>query len=311
METEDSVQTVISSRSRGVTHCPSCRRYTGPFEVCWYCRYRIRKRPIVRLIKYGSVVGAIIGLFILQQIGAHIGTPHVTISEITRTYNFASIQISGIVQPTVRFYPVETEHERPSGTIVFEVDDGTGLIKVKAYEGVTKEMVQTRKIPSPGDRVRLTGTLHIKGNKISMILGSAAYLTIEREKPATHTPIREIAHADEDSFKNLQRITAYGNVKRTRSSTSSFTITLGDQYDNEIDVVFPWSLLELHEVRVPGENAWVGAPRKGQYLEVSGVLLESTEYGGKRVWKLYPSSPDDIKESSREICNDKNAYRDR
>jgi len=306
LEKEEQLRDVVSSMSGGVTDCPSCKRYIGPLEVCWYCRHRVKKRPIVRLIKYGSVVGAVLGLVILQQIGASLGTPHVDISQLVKTCNFASIEISGRISQPVSFYPAEAGAERLSGTVTFIVDDGTGVIDIKAYESVTRELIEDNKIPSLGDKVTLTGTLHIRGNKKSIILPSAAFLAMERIQPSIHTPMGDIAKSGEDAFDDLERVTVYGKVKTVRSGDRSVTVVLEDRYDNDVEVVFYRSLLELNGVFKPGEGEWPGVPKEGRFIVASGVLRRAG-YGRNRTWKVFPSSPGDMIETDEETCHEKNA----
>ncbi|MHC5039993.1 MAG: single stranded DNA-binding domain-containing protein [Planctomycetota bacterium] len=310
MEEGKAVPGVVASLSRGVTSCPHCGRYIGPLELCWYCRKRVKKRFIVRLLKYGSLIGAVLGLVALQQIGARVGTQRVEISRLGKTANFASIEVQGLVTRPISFYPSEKGGENPTGTVTFVVDDGTGVIPVKSYDVVTHRLMADGKVPSLGDRVTLTGTLHIKGNKKSIILSSADHLAIERIPPVAHTPMVEIARAGETSLLHLERATIYGKVKRVSSTSRSVQISLVDPSGNRVDVVMERAVLEVHGACAPGAREWPGAPQKGRFIAATGVLRR-IGYGRRRYWKLFPASPGDIVETDEATYRDRNAFKKR
>ncbi|MEW5760993.1 MAG: hypothetical protein AB1779_09530 [Candidatus Thermoplasmatota archaeon] len=273
-------------RNENEIRCQKCNLYLGAIETCPNCRNRIGKRRSIRLLKYYTPVLAVVALFILYQIGISIGNPNVKISSLDPRYNYAYIELSGLVISQLYFYPKE---RGLTGTIEFSIDDGTGIIEVKAYEDVTSDLIKLKKIPSIGDNVKLKGTYHIKGKKESIILGSEKQLRIERKVPLNYTKIKEIAKGDEKAFQEYTKVKILGNVSGINFTSYSIIVNVEEE-SYIVSAIYYWSTLELYGIVKPGERDWKTAPKIGDCIEAVGAL-KYEKYGEKGYWLFYPNSP--------------------
>ena len=98
---------------------------------------------------------------------------------------------------SIRYYTSET---RVGGSLEFQLDDGTGIIKVRCYDDVTAELARTRCIPGYGDRVKIQGTYQFKARTDFVILGSAKGIEITRNLAHHTTTLAKIA-GSHSSFK--------------------------------------------------------------------------------------------------------------
>jgi hypothetical protein len=73
------------------------------------------------------------------------------------------------------------------------VDYGTGVIRVRAYDDATQELMAAGELPNFGDRVTWSATTQFKGRRQFMILSSPFDLEIDR--PGRRRPPRSATSA--------------------------------------------------------------------------------------------------------------------
>ena len=164
---EDSI---IGRKQNAGAFCPSCERFIGPVDVCPYCDADSARSPIFRFIRYGSVFLAFAGLAFLYLMASWTDIPAVRISEITPMMNFAVVRISGRVEREARVSKTKSGTEYVS----FSVNDGTGRIRVVAYDDMARNLQERNLVPSCGTHVDVTGNLGVSAD------GSGTKLTLRR-----------------------------------------------------------------------------------------------------------------------------------
>lgn len=90
--------------------------------------------------------------------------------------NFAYVRISGEVVSDARVFQ---EGDRV-GSLRFSVDDGTGVIDVRAVREKARGLVDANRVPRAGDRVELTGSLNVSSDSISLWLQVPEQMKLER-----------------------------------------------------------------------------------------------------------------------------------
>ena len=100
-----------------------------------------------------SLIGSIIGIIALYIVVINISSVHVKIGEVTGNLVGSIVNVEGEVKDLY-------EHE--NGHMFFDLDDGTGRIKVVIWEDVAEELelggMDTGSIKN-GARMQITGTI--------------------------------------------------------------------------------------------------------------------------------------------------------
>jgi hypothetical protein len=135
--------------------CPSCERFIGPADVCPYCDADSARPPILRFLRRTALVLAIagLGLFYLAAVAKEV--PVTRISSITPMMNFARVQVAGAVREDAYV----RERTGVVDSVSFVLDDGSGELRVVAYNNVARNLRDDRLVPRKGDVVEVNGTL--------------------------------------------------------------------------------------------------------------------------------------------------------
>jgi hypothetical protein len=295
---------VIYSHAKARTNCPACGRYVGPLELCPYCRKFTRKRPIIFALKYLTPILSILGMFALKHMGDTMGNPLVKLGELGPTSNFAYVQLEGEVCGEPRFYHVPGSDDPLAGSMEFCLNDGTGQTRIKTYEDATRRILQARRIPGPGDTVRVVGNYQARTHKHSLIVGSPHGITITQSPIVDQLAAPKLAWAREDAFNENDRVVVTGYVSfvyndREKGAYTAVLHLSGGKRKNArgkkryLRIELPWSRLEIEGVIKRGAQSWPGMPAKSAKVKVTGTLKYVTR-GKHPGWRLYPAWTSDI-----------------
>lgn len=155
--------------------CPSCGRFIGAVDACFYCGADSARSPAFRVLRYAAVALAFVGLFFLYMSAGGRAIPAVRIGEINPAMNFAYVSIAGTVE---RAPYVSIRDSRP-GYISFLVSDGSGAIRVVAYREIAAAIVESNLLPEEGSRIEAAGNLSVDaGREPRLQLRSVSMLKI-------------------------------------------------------------------------------------------------------------------------------------
>jgi hypothetical protein len=177
-------------------HCPSCERFIGPAGRCPYCGEDSAAHPFIRYLRLIALLLATGGLATLLLMAAHRDLPVQRVGDITPMMNFAYVRVVG----TVIRSPYIADREGKVEYLSFLLDDGTGVIRVQAYETVARVLWDERRIPDPGMLVGVAGSLRVaaQGTR-SLQLQSARQVELLTLKPASGIPDRPQVRASSPS----------------------------------------------------------------------------------------------------------------
>lgn len=196
--------------------CPNCRRYVGTFERCPYCRAKVPTRLSFRLLKWGGLTVAILGILFLyvDLHGPRLVVrepPVIEISEISPAMNFAQVYIQGKAT-FVKYY----DDTRFLGMYLTDPDNENASIFIRSYDAETKRLIEMEKqrlaendpqpkFPAVGDIVTARGNLRVRPGFPMMILQFAEGLTIKRPEAAPVTIENMVENADKfDEYERLE-----------------------------------------------------------------------------------------------------------
>lgn len=224
--------------------CPRCRRYVGVLERCPYCGSRVPTRLAVRLLKWGGLAVAVVGIFFLY-LDLHgprivVKEPYqISISGITSTMNMAQAVIQGKAT-FVKYY----DDTRFLGMFLVDMDNENADIFIRAYDAETLRLINmekerlaendpTPKFPAVGDIVTVRGQLRVRatGKVIGpegfrmMILQYAEGL-LEIERPAATPVTIENIVSNPQNFEEYQRLQVEGKIISTRNLGWATLLTL-------------------------------------------------------------------------------------
>lgn len=246
---------------------------------------------MVRIIKYSTPFLTILGILLLSALGRIYGRPEVMVADLGRKANFAQVQLCGRVSDAPRFHPADLESGKGSSSFEFELDDDTGIIRVRCYEETYEELLARNKIPGFGDRVTLIGNFQYRAKRQFVILGAEEDLQIEREKPDQATAIQAAIGTRGPGYDVGQRIRITGRVADQSSESFDLVWRLEDPSGFSIPIRVSRDLLNAF-----GTDAASGLFQRlqpSQFVTCYGTLRMSKSRNAKEL-ELIPAGPDDI-----------------
>jgi DNA/RNA endonuclease YhcR with UshA esterase domain len=202
-----------------MSHCPSCGRYVGPHGdgACPYCGACLTRRISIRAIKLSAVLLATVGLAVLWFAATRAEVPLIAIGQAGATMNLAYVRLGGRCTRAPSYDP-ESEY------LSFWVEDDTGEICVVAYRAETRQIVEQGRVPAPGDRIEVAGTLRVREDFLTLTINVPEQLTVIRAEPVERA-IGAITPKDEYS-----RVRVQGQVRQVYVPYEGLTlITIRDE----------------------------------------------------------------------------------
>jgi DNA/RNA endonuclease YhcR with UshA esterase domain len=231
--------------------CPSCGQFVGPYDRCPYCGAATGRRLAVRLLKYGSLGLALLGLAVLLLVARHSQVPVVKIDSLSGTMNWAYVRIEGVVSRQPEYDPLV-------GSLQFWVWDGSGEIMVSAYRSEAGALLAANRVPAMGDAVAVEGTLRVKEDFQYLVLNIPEHTEVRRPDPTA------MAIAQIDSAPLYARVTVEGVVRADRTPYEGLRLLTLRDASGEIDVTLPSGAAALG-------SPWP-ALAVGQSLQVTGAV---------------------------------------
>jgi DNA/RNA endonuclease YhcR with UshA esterase domain len=221
----------------------------------------------MRLLKVLIVLLALSSTFALVLASRATPRQLSAIDSVRPSMNFAYVRIEGVV-------PAHASLSEADGYLSFRVLDGTGEMRVSAYRNTVRQLLTQGRVPMPGDRVSVEGTLRIRDDDSSLILNAPDALTVETP---TASPIRLAAL---DTMALGERAQVSGQVRRVRDVSDALRIISLRDGNAMADVLLPLSLA-----------AFADAPalQPGEWISVTGGV---GEYRGAK--QLLPSALSNI-----------------
>lgn len=236
-----------------MSSCPSCGRDPGANDLCPHCGADLKRRLQIHTFGIVAIVIAVLGLIGLGVFATRQPVPAVKIAEVQSTYNFAYVQINGIVSRV-------PSYNATSQTLTFWVRDDSGELMVSSFRATTQDLIAADRVPAPGDTVSVQGTLRVRDTTPSLTLDAVESLTLTRATPEAAS--RDIGSITVDDA--LHAVTVRGVVRSIRAPFDGLQlITLRDA-TGAIDLALPAELEPIRGALLPLEA--------GQSIEVSGAV---------------------------------------
>ncbi|MCX8173950.1 MAG: hypothetical protein N3F63_05020, partial [Thermoplasmata archaeon] len=175
-------------------------------------------------------------------------------------------------------------YDNPTGkAFYFSVDDGTGIMPVKIYDDVVRDMLAFNSrakplIPAYGDYVEIAGSLQYKSNDFYLIVNHVDQIKIIRSVPSEMS-IKEILSYKQE--REGTRVMIRGNVTSIREFSFAYDYIIQDARGYKIDVFVPKSLANL-------TGPLPEIKEKNEIL-VSGAL-KYYKSGNTWKWEIIPSA---------------------
>lgn len=168
--------------------CSSCGRFVGALTRCPHCSARVNKRLSVRATRYAAVFLSIVGLILLYWMAISSKIQTVNIGDISPTMNFAYVRIEGRVTGEPRVF----KENGKARSLRFDVDDGTGEIRVSAYQTQARELLEQDILPHAGDHISVAGSLSVSADdRLMLRIQVANQVTLTRVE-AHPIPINQL-----------------------------------------------------------------------------------------------------------------------
>lgn len=281
--------------------CPSCKRYVGILEKCPYCGSKVPKRLSFRLLKWGGLSIAILGiLFLCADVrGLHIiaKQPYqIAISDLFKEnatlMNMGQAVLTGKAT-FVKFY----EDTNFLGMYLVDPENSEASIFIRAYDATTKALIKLENerlargspvpaFPSVGDIVTVRGSLRVRAvgdraNQFQMLIVQYPEGFMKIERPvARKVTIYEVVHSLEN-FAEYERLEVSGKVISIDDLGFAKNLTIYEVETQEsMNIMIPKFLEKFRSAH----------PAIGAKITVSGAL--QSYYGTPQLWV---ASWDDVK----------------
>jgi len=272
--------------------CPSCGRYVGTLEKCPYCGSRVPKRLSFRLLKWGGLAVAVIGVLFLcadaRGLNLVVGQPYqISISDLflenASLMNMGQAVLTGKAT-FVKFY----EDTGFLGMYLADPENSDASVFVRAYDATTKELIRRENLrlagggspvfPAVGDIVTVRGTLRVRAigdrsNQFQMLIVQypEGILRVERSE-ARPVRISEIVRSPEN-FQEYERLEVTGKVITIDDLGFARSLTVYEPGSGESLAVLIPSFLNRFGDRCPAV---------GSKVRVKGAL--QSYYGLPQLW---------------------------
>jgi DNA/RNA endonuclease YhcR with UshA esterase domain len=175
--------------------------------------------------------------------------------------NYAYVRIEGVVPA---FASLQDDY------LSFRVLDAGGDMRVSAYRNVVQQMTAQGRVPKPGDRVAVEGTLRIRDDEPSLILNTVEGLTISTpDAPA-------IKLSALDALRIGDKATVNGQVRRIREISPRLRVLTLREGSATADVLLPVDDAMFGETPALAEGDWIRlAGGVGEYRDAKQLLPAS------------------------------------
>ncbi len=261
-------------------YCPNCGRYVGSLEVCPYCGTKIPKHTGYYYAKYGSMTFAVFGIIFLLLFAQSAPVQYVHIKDIGPTYNYALVEIRGVVSST----PSLVVKNGGSSTLYINVDDGTGVMSVHVYNPNIERLAEKNKIPGYGDFVTIKGELYFRGTNRYMIINDPAQINVKGIASVSMN-ISEI-NKIEYPYGNYLHVLLTGEIVNYKTTSSRSYILNFNDSSGDIKVYVPSYFSYLYNFNAKNYE--------GKNISIEGsVQWHGSEMSGE--WEIVPGNMNDVK----------------
>ncbi|MBN1658680.1 MAG: hypothetical protein JXA93_09780 [Anaerolineae bacterium] len=184
------------------------------------------RRLGVRILRYGSLALAVLGLVVLFGVAKQSVVPSVPVGGLGATMNWAYVQIEGVVSR-------EPAHDTESGALKFWVRDPTGEIMVTAYRAQAEVLAASGQVPAMGDSVSVAGTLRVRDDFSYLVLDVPDHLAVQRAA-VLDLPIGDVTH---DLL--YRRVRVCGQVRADRTPYAGQRILTLVDTTGQIELLLP------------------------------------------------------------------------
>ena len=213
---------------------------------------------VVRVLKYGSLALAILGVVVLLFVANRAEVPTVSVENLSGTMNWAHVRLEGIVIKQPAF-------DGTRESLKFWMNDGTGDILVTAYGSEAQTLLDEALVPVMGDRVSAVGTLRVRDEFPYLVLNDPQSLDIRQSEPVA------LSIAEVDGWPLYQKVRVQGVVRDKREPYEGLRILTVRDASGEIDVAI-WT----DSGSIAGD---IVDPAEGESVQVAGAV---SEYQGTR-----------------------------
>ncbi len=297
-------------------NCPKCGQFMGPFKVCPYCRTKVKNRLDIRTFKAISLMVAVLGIAALLVWANMKDREKWNIDDLTKRQNYAYLEFNGtVIDEPSYFLTFSDDGKALPGSLSFVIDDGTGIIEVKAYAEVAKDIVKENKIPVQGDTITVKGPVMFRGDDMSLMIQDESALEIMEEETDISITIRDIYNTGEDEFEYGKMVKLTGTFPgeeaqgdedyiEFRDNWGNIKILLKDENDAGVVIKIPSVLTAPYRVDIDemGDNDLSFSDRNATDLliTVEGHMIwdkytniRGSDFRGS--WVIVPRTFDDVR----------------
>jgi hypothetical protein len=222
----------------------------------------------MRILKGLVLALAIAGVLALLVAVRSTARPLIEISSITPAMNFAYVRIAGVI-------PGYPSLSSAGDYLSFTIQDDTGQMRVLAYRATVNALLAQGRLPMPGDRVAVEGSLRVRDDDATLTLQAPEGLEIVPAEPMS------IELAALDALPIGARASLTAQVRQVRDITPALRRVTLRSGDAQAQMLLPLDL--------PGTFGALPVLQVGDWVHVTGGV---GEYRGER--EVLPARAQDI-----------------
>jgi DNA/RNA endonuclease YhcR with UshA esterase domain len=215
----------------------------------------------MRIYKGLSIFVAIGGVLALAYAGFAQPPKLLALDRVNPAMNFAFVRAQGAVVSHVEVAP-------DGGYLSFTLHDGHDAIRVSAYRQAVAQLRAAQRIPRPGDRLTIDGTLRIRDDEAVLIVNAARDVALERAD-ALDLPLSAL-----DALRAGERARTVGQLRAIRKIRDGFWVLTLRDGTTVLDVTL--TALDAPQV-TPGE--WLQIEGGvGEYRAAKQLLIDDARW---------------------------------
>lgn len=160
----------------------------------------------LKLLTVLLAISGVVALVIAMRTHAQSARPLTPLAAIQPSMNYAYVRVEGVITQ----YPIVDDQRSTVSFQLNDTDGGFSSLRVSAYGSAARDLLAAHRLPLPGQRISLEGTLRVRDEQPSLVLNTAEALQVNE------SPVNEIDLNGLEAVGIGERVSTLGQVRQIR-----------------------------------------------------------------------------------------------
>lgn len=160
----------------------------------------------LKLLTVLLAISGVVAMIVAMRSNALSARPITPLAAIQPSMNYAYVRVEGIITQ----YPIIDDQRSTVSFQLNDTDGGFSSLRVSVYGSAARDLLAAHRLPLPGQRISLEGTLRVRDEQPSLVLNAAETLQ------ANPLPVNEIDLNGIEAVGLGERVSTIGQVRQIR-----------------------------------------------------------------------------------------------